>query len=235
MVEVGWLLPPDPNTWVPASTSNELEEAADERSAASVVSRCQAEAWETLRINGHHALTSLACDLGHLNACKAMDLSMNLRLQHLSPSVSYLFSLSVVDLSYCSFEEVPEGLCCLQCLTELDLSNNRIKSIPPSVSGMKRLSVLCLDGNQVSSVPAALQKLGLKCLELAHNPLLVKGQSDASAVVQPRVPPLICDFCRSTLLATASSPPLVRLTFVPCCGIEDLPVHHFLHRNSTCG
>ncbi|KAJ3318434.1 cysteinyl-tRNA synthetase [Blyttiomyces sp. JEL0837] len=78
-----------------------------------------------------------------------LDLSMNLNIQQISPSISEkLRCLRHLVMTFCELTDVPKAIAQLTSLTTLDLSNNRIKDLEESgISELEALEILNLANN----------------------------------------------------------------------------------------
>ncbi|XP_021834132.1 protein SUPPRESSOR OF npr1-1, CONSTITUTIVE 1-like [Prunus avium] len=85
------------------------------------------------------------------------------KLPPVSVDLVGLLSLEALNLSYCSIEEIPDGLVCLTSLQELNLNKAKIKSIPVSIKQAAELSCLflsdCKNLESLPELPPLLQHL----------------------------------------------------------------------------
>ncbi|CAL8082424.1 unnamed protein product [Prunus armeniaca] len=85
------------------------------------------------------------------------------KLPPVSVDLVGLLSLEALNLSYCSIQEIPDGLVCLTSLQELNLNKAKIKSIPGSIKQAAELSCLCLSDcknlESLPELPPLLQRL----------------------------------------------------------------------------
>ncbi|ONI28771.1 hypothetical protein PRUPE_1G160400 [Prunus persica] len=85
------------------------------------------------------------------------------KLPPVSVDLVSLLSLEALNLSYCSIQEIPDGLVCLTSLQELNLNKAKIKSIPGSIKQAAELSCLCLSDcknlESLPELPPLLQRL----------------------------------------------------------------------------
>ena len=64
----------------------------------------------------------------------------------LERSLSSLFSLTKLDLSYCNLRSIPDTFGCLPLLRDLNLSGNNFVCLPKSIIRLSNLECLCLRG-----------------------------------------------------------------------------------------
>ena len=64
----------------------------------------------------------------------------------LGRSLSDLWSLTKLNLSYCNLQKIPDGLGCLSFLIELDLRGNNFICLPESTTQLSNLDTLLLSG-----------------------------------------------------------------------------------------
>ena len=94
------------------------------------------------------------------------------KISEISPQISNLLGLQVLDLHDNQLAALPETLAELQQLTKLNLSHNRLSSLPDCVFSLVNLRVLQCSNNALEEVGDGLGKLVmLNSLDLAHNKL----------------------------------------------------------------
>ena len=64
----------------------------------------------------------------------------------LERSLSNLWSLTKLNLSYCNLQAIPDSLGCLHSLSHLDLRGNIFVGLPESTTGLSNLKSLFLSG-----------------------------------------------------------------------------------------
>ena len=64
----------------------------------------------------------------------------------LGRSLSNLWSLTKLNLSYCNLQAIPDGLGCLSSLIELDLRGNNFVCLPESTTQLSNMETLYLSG-----------------------------------------------------------------------------------------
>ena len=234
MIDFDWLVADEPVNWKALCTASEENMLAEQdlRAAEDIVRETRVT--RTLHIHGLHHLRDLKCELGALDLCREIDVSMNFKLRSIDSSVSFLFRLEKVHLNYCAFETFPECLCTLQFVRVVSLAGNGLRHLPASIGGMKRLECLNLDNNRLKSVPACILRGPVTQLLLSNNPLAVKGEAvDTDTLLPDEAHPAVCDHCATPLLYVVARP-RVRITFHPFCSIPSLPCHHVVHPTDAC-
>ncbi|KAI8376468.1 uncharacterized protein BYT42DRAFT_574721 [Radiomyces spectabilis] len=123
-------------------------------------------------IVGDNSLTKLDTRVGEeFGALVLLDLRHNL-LSTLPESLIQLRNLTVLQLPYNHFEEVPSCVTKMKSLRELDLSHNRLTQVPVELAQIDRLEILELGNNQIKELPRELTELGmLRKLNVQHNQL----------------------------------------------------------------
>jgi len=95
------------------------------------------------------------------------------KISEISPLISNLMGLQILDLHDNQLADLPAGLGDLQQLTKLNFSHNRLPCIPEAVFKLKNLRVLQLNNNVVEEVGEGLGELVmLTTLDMAHNKVL---------------------------------------------------------------
>ncbi|XP_069988037.1 leucine-rich repeat-containing protein 40-like isoform X3 [Penaeus vannamei] len=93
-------------------------------------------------------------------------------LSSISPKISNLMSLQVLDLSDNCLTSLPSTIGELTCLHRLNLSHNRLEELPAGLFLISDLRSLQLDHNQLSSLSNDLGNLTvLEYLDVSHNAL----------------------------------------------------------------
>ncbi|KAM4733971.1 LOW QUALITY PROTEIN: p53-induced death domain-containing protein 1 [Anableps anableps] len=116
-------------------------------------------------------LTTLPDSVSSLFHLKHLDLSFN-QLTFVPPCLLRLPALSILLLSHNHVSALPPDLGQLSSLTYLSLMGNRLKSVPPSVGQLKALQRLDVSNNILQQLPDEIGSLGeLVKLELSHNKL----------------------------------------------------------------
>uniref|UniRef100_A0A3Q3VLI3 Uncharacterized protein n=1 Tax=Mola mola TaxID=94237 RepID=A0A3Q3VLI3_MOLML len=91
-------------------------------------------------------------------------------LTNLPTSLSCLFHLVHLDLSFNQLSSLPTCLLSLPALSSLLLCQNRISVLPPDVGRLSSLSYFSLLGNELVSLPPSLGQLkALQMLDVSHN------------------------------------------------------------------
>ncbi|KAL4597191.1 hypothetical protein ACB092_12G217400 [Castanea dentata] len=79
----------------------------------------------------------------------------------LGRSLSNLWSLTQLNLSYCNLQSIPDGLGCLSSLTELDLRGNNFVCLPESTTRLSNMKALRLCGcTHLRSLPELPLNIG---------------------------------------------------------------------------
>jgi len=138
------------------------------------------------RISAASSAPEEPLDLSELNATEVPDekdwpVALQSRLQELDlsfnllsdlPSLQFLRSLRMLNLSANKISALLSSLGSLTSLEELRLTGNAIEYISPDIGKLVSLEKLYLQNNQIKSVPAQLTRLTkLEDLDLSGNPL----------------------------------------------------------------
>jgi len=92
------------------------------------------------------------------------------KISAISPQISNLCSLTVLDIHDNQLESLPDSIGELQRMSKLNLSHNRFKEIPQGVFMMKDLRVLQLSNNKIEIVDEKVGDLNmLNNFDLANN------------------------------------------------------------------
>lgn len=92
------------------------------------------------------------------------------KISVISPEISNLCSLTILDLHDNQLDMLPDSICELQKMSKLNLSHNRFKEIPEGVYGLKDLRVLQLNNNKIDCIDDKISELNmLNTFDLANN------------------------------------------------------------------
>jgi len=94
----------------------------------------------------------------------------NKGIQEVPEEISFLTSLTCLDLSDNQLRTLPAGIGALHSLYELYLQSNHLTSVPPELGTLQSLNLLCLEYNQLRSLPESFARLkSLEVLWLTGN------------------------------------------------------------------
>ncbi|KAJ9676311.1 hypothetical protein PVL29_025034 [Vitis rotundifolia] len=124
---------------------------------------------QSLKILGAMGLNSTCCQLLSLSglcSLKKLILPRSKLVQGVVPSdICCLYSLEVLDLSFCNIDEggIPSEICHLSSLQELLLMGNRFRSLPAGINQLSMLRLLslghCQELRQIPALPSSLRVL----------------------------------------------------------------------------
>jgi hypothetical protein len=138
----------------------------------------------------NNELTSVPSTLGSLKELQTLNVSCNKLSSFIEPSG--LVQLHILDLSYNSLEELPEGLASsdLTCLATVLVHSNQLTSVPPDLHVLPALKVLDISDNKLKEIPASLCNCGkLKEFKFGGNKLTdrrlakMMGQCSVKAIL----------------------------------------------------
>ena len=142
-----------------------LYNARGDISSSSIGSR-KGTLWLDLSDRPYRIVPSEVCSLTVLTTLKISAMG----LEFISPSLSDLHLLEVLELHDNSLHDLPDELSSLTALRRLSLSRNWFSRVPYCVAGMLSLKELQADGNQMTVVFAEVRNLtNLTELNLAFN------------------------------------------------------------------
>ncbi|XP_050241116.1 TMV resistance protein N-like [Quercus robur] len=129
---------------------------------------CCSMSLKILTLSGCSKLNELPEDLGNIKGLKVLSLDgckglsstssnklisfLLMKKRRVDPkgmlerSLSNLWSLTKLNLSYCNLQAIPDGLGCLSSLIELDLRGNNFVCFPESTARLSNMKVLFLNG-----------------------------------------------------------------------------------------
>ena len=129
---------------------------------------CCSMSLKILTLSGCSKLNELPEDLGNIKGLKVLSLDgckglsstssnklisfLLMKKRRVDPtgmlerSLSNLWSLTKLNLSYCNLQAIPNGLGCLSSLIELDLRGNNFVCLPESTAQLSNMKVLFLNG-----------------------------------------------------------------------------------------
>lgn len=110
--------------------------------------------------------------LGNLTNLKIATFEGNYYLKNLPDSFKNLSNLLTLDLSWNTFDSIPETVFGLKKLKNLNIKQNNINFIPDSFEKNSELSILDLGRNNLVSIPNSIGHLrNLRCLFVDKNTL----------------------------------------------------------------
>jgi len=97
------------------------------------------------------------------------------KISAISPQISNLCSLTVLDIHDNQLETLPDSIGELQRMSKLNLSHNRFKEIPQGIFMMKELRVLQLNNNKIEEIDEKISDVNmLNNFDLANNLIKVE-------------------------------------------------------------
>jgi len=95
-------------------------------------------------------------------------------LQELSPRISALTNLKLINLTHNNLQQLPSSIGGLRSLTNLNLRNNKLTDLPDSIGALQQLKILNLDYNSLGRIPECLGRLRAlkKCFLVANTGLV---------------------------------------------------------------
>eukprot|EP01063_Lacrimia_lanifica_P010467 TRINITY_DN1718_c0_g1_i4.p1 TRINITY_DN1718_c0_g1~~TRINITY_DN1718_c0_g1_i4.p1 ORF type:complete len:279 (+),score=132.64 TRINITY_DN1718_c0_g1_i4:50-838(+) len=150
------------------------------------------------------------------------------QLQYIPSSVGNLTNLTWLNLAYNNLEAIPPEIGKLRHLERLHVNNNRIEELPHELWNLKELNELQCDTNHIRALPSGvLEMRKLEKLFCHNNPLLNPEMVQDEAAMEenaPKPPPAgDCDQSRTRFKEC-----FVHVSFHDICGVEEVPIVHFL-------